>query len=61
MDWKYVKKRYKGEFKDGKPDGQGILYYKNKKKCYEGKWKEGKKAISLCVKSVTDGFLNLTI
>ena len=34
--------KYKGEWKDGKKHGQGILTYANGGK-YEGEWKDNKK------------------
>ncbi len=33
--------RYEGAFKDGKPHGQGVMYYATGEK-YSGQWKEGK-------------------
>ncbi len=32
---------YEGEYKDGKPHGQGIKYYEDGTKMYEGEFKEG--------------------
>ena len=35
--------KYKGEWKDGKYDGQGILKHPDDGGEYEGEWKDGKK------------------
>jgi hypothetical protein len=34
--------RYEGDWKNGKKDGKGILYYKGRKR-YDGEWKNGEK------------------
>jgi len=31
-----------GQFKNSKPNGQGIAYYENGNKQYEGQWKDNK-------------------
>ena len=34
-------KKYEGEFKDGKPNGRGVMFDENGSKQYEGEWKDG--------------------
>ena len=41
--YKNGKKKYEGESRENKRNGQGIFYYKNGNKHYEGEWKDDKR------------------